>query len=107
MMAGILFVGVTTGSSLVHRARPAWQPLLGQACRLRGADIPLGADDETYLSLLDDLRGDNGVAGAVVTTHKVRLPRLGGGVTAVLGLPDDDSLGDRFAGAAQSLRPAT
>jgi hypothetical protein len=51
MMAGLLFVGVTTGSSLVHRARPAWQPLLGQACRLRGVDIPLGADDETYLRL--------------------------------------------------------
>jgi shikimate 5-dehydrogenase len=77
MMAGILFVGVTTGSSLVHRARPAWQPLLGQACSLRGADIPLGADDETYLSLLDGLRRDNGVAGAVVTTHKVRLLRAG------------------------------
>ena len=138
MMAGILFVGVTTGSSLVHQARPAWQPLLGQACSLRGADIPLGADDETYLSLLDDLRRDNGVAGAVVTTHKVRLlragrarsawldplalacqevnaiRRAGGGLrgwatalTTVLGLPDDDSLGDRFAGAAQSLRPTT
>ena len=35
MMAGIVFVGVTTGSSLVHRALPAWQPLLGQACSLR------------------------------------------------------------------------
>ncbi len=76
-MAGILFVGVTTGSSLVHRALSAWQPLLGQACSLRGADIPLGADGETYLSLLDDLRRANGVAGAVVTTHKVRLLRAG------------------------------
>jgi hypothetical protein len=32
---------------------------------------------ETYLSLLDGLRRDNGVAGAVVTTHKVRLLRAG------------------------------
>jgi shikimate dehydrogenase len=32
VVADVVFVGVTTGASLVHRAMPAWQPLLGTAC---------------------------------------------------------------------------
>jgi shikimate dehydrogenase len=72
-MAAIVFVGVTTGSSLVHRAMPTWQPLLGSTCGLRGVDIDLGADDDSYAGLLDDLIGDDSAAGAVVTSHKVRV----------------------------------
>jgi shikimate 5-dehydrogenase len=71
----IVFVGVTTGSSLVHRALPAWQGLLGSAWGLRGVDIDLGADDGTYARLLDDLRSDETVSGAVVTSHKVAVFR--------------------------------
>lgn len=77
MVADIVFVGVTTSSSLVHGAMPAWQPLLGSSCGLRGIDIGLGADDGTYVRLLDDLRADDSVAGAVVTAHKVRVFRAG------------------------------
>ena len=78
-MADVVFVGVTTGSSLAHRAMPASQPLLGSACGLRGVDIGLDADDETYVRLLDELRGDDSAAGAVITTHKVRMFRAGRG----------------------------
>ena len=73
MMAVVVFVGVTTGSSLVHRTMPIWQSVLGLSCSLRGADIDLGSDDDSYLRLLADLTSDDSVAGAVVTAHKVRM----------------------------------
>jgi shikimate 5-dehydrogenase len=76
-MADVVFVGVTTGSSLVHRAMPAWRPLLGSSCGLRGIDIGLGAADDAYVRLLGGLLGDDGVAGAVITTHKARVFRAG------------------------------
>ena len=76
-MADVVFVGVTTGSSLVHRAMPAWQPLLGSACGLRGVDIGLGAADDAYVRLLGGLLTDDSVAGAVITTHKARVFRAG------------------------------
>ena len=72
-MADIVFVGVTTASSLIHRALPVWQPLLPVPCGLRGVDIDLDADDDTYRRLLHDLRDDTHAHGAVVTAHKVRL----------------------------------
>jgi shikimate 5-dehydrogenase len=76
-MADVLFVGVTTASSLIHRAMPAWQPLLPAPCGVRGFDIPLGSGREVFSGLLDQLRDDDSVAGAVVTTHKVSLYRAG------------------------------
>ena len=76
-MADIVFVGVTTGSSLAGRAMAAWQPLLGPGWGLRGVDIGLGAADGTYLRLLGDLLRDDSVAGAVITTHKARVFRAG------------------------------
>lgn len=76
-MADVLFVGVTTASSLIHRAMPAWQPLLPARCGVRGVDIPLGAGREVYAALLDRVRGDESVAGAVVTSHKTGLYQAG------------------------------
>jgi shikimate 5-dehydrogenase len=69
----LVFIGVTTGSSLVHRTLPLWEPLLGSAFRLRGVDLPTDAGDDAYVDLLASLRTDTRLAGAVVTTHKVRL----------------------------------
>jgi shikimate 5-dehydrogenase len=76
-MATVVFVGVTTGSSLVHQAITAWQPILGVPCNVRGTDIPLDADDESYVGFLDGLLRDDSAAGAVITTHKVRVFRAG------------------------------
>jgi shikimate dehydrogenase len=72
-LAVIMFVGVTTGSSLIHRAMTSWNPLLGASCDLRGVDIPVGADDDCYRRLLDEVTSDDSVAGAVITTHKLRV----------------------------------
>jgi shikimate 5-dehydrogenase len=76
-MADVLFVGVTTASSLIHRAMPAWQPLLPTPCSVRGVDLPLGAGREVYARLLDRIRDDDSVAGAVITTHKLGVYEAG------------------------------
>lgn len=76
-MADVLFVGVTTASSLIHRAMPAWQPLLPTRCTVRGVDVPLGASRDVYAGLLDRIRDDDSVAGAVITTHKVGVYQAG------------------------------
>jgi shikimate 5-dehydrogenase len=47
------------------------------ACNVRGVDIALDADDETYVRFLRDLLTDDSAAGAVITTHKVGLFRAG------------------------------
>jgi shikimate dehydrogenase len=69
----IVFIGVTTGSSLAHQAMACWRSLIGTDVQLRGVDIPIDAPDDTYEAILDELRGDPTVRGAVVTTHKLRL----------------------------------
>ena len=76
-VAAVLFVGVTTGSSLAHEALACWQPLLPLRCSLRGVDIPLDADDSAYVELLEEVHRDSSVLGAVVTTHKLRLFHAG------------------------------
>jgi shikimate 5-dehydrogenase len=83
-MATVVFVGVTTGSSLVHQAMTAWQSILGMACNVRGVDIALDADDDTYIRFLDDLLRDDSAAGAVITTHKVRILQAGRSLFAEL-----------------------
>ena len=76
-MATVVFAGVTTGASLVGRAFPEWQQVLGTECTVRGVDIALEADDHTYLRFLRDLLADDRVAGAVITSHKVGVFRAG------------------------------
>jgi shikimate 5-dehydrogenase len=76
-MADVLFVGVSTASSLIHRAMPAWQPLLPVPCGVRGVDIARGSPASAFTALLDRLSGDDSAAGAVVTSHKVSLYQAG------------------------------
>ena len=77
MVGGIVFLGVTTSSSLIHEALVTWQPLLGTPVGLRGLDIALDADDDAYVAMLDDLRRDDGDVGAVITAHKLRVLQAG------------------------------
>ena len=72
-MTTVVFLGVTTGSSLIHQAIPAWESILATQCKIRGIDIPLDADNASYIRFLEGLAKDETAAGAVVTTHKVRL----------------------------------
>jgi shikimate 5-dehydrogenase len=77
MMTEVMFVGIGTAASLVHRAMPAWRPLLPVPCSVRGADVPLGSGDEEFRALLERIRADQSLAGAVVTSHKVSMYRAG------------------------------
>jgi shikimate dehydrogenase len=72
-IAQIVFVGVSTGGSLVHRALPLWQPLLGAPASLRGIDLEPAAAPASYLALLEELAADEGLSGAVITSHKVAI----------------------------------
>jgi len=66
------FVGVTTGSSAIHRVFAAWRPMLGlDGVELAGIDIPVGAPAEAYRRVVAFLRDDPLSRGALVTTHKL------------------------------------
>lgn len=68
------FVGVSTGQSSIMRVFPVWARILGlPTARLVGHDVPLGAQDEQYRDLVKRLRDDDTCAGALITTHKVRV----------------------------------
>ncbi|MFT4083797.1 MAG: hypothetical protein QM638_14540 [Nocardioides sp.] len=68
------FVGVDTARSSIQRVFPLWADHLGLPTReLRGFDLPLGAPDAAYRDVVEAIRDDPGQAGALVTTHKMRL----------------------------------
>ncbi len=68
------FIGVTTGSSSIMEVFPGWAQVLdlGEA-RLKGRDLPLGADPELYRQAVEQIRSDPLSMGALVTTHKINL----------------------------------
>lgn len=68
------FVGVDTLHSSIQKVFPLWADHLGLPSReLRGFDIPLGSADEVYREIVTRIRDDDGQAGALVTTHKMRV----------------------------------
>lgn len=70
----IVFVGVSTGGSVVRRAFPGWMELLGaEHCVLDCVDLPVGASPAAYRDLVLDLSADPLVYGAVITAHKAAL----------------------------------
>jgi shikimate dehydrogenase len=71
--ARILFVGLSTAGSLIHRVFPAWMEELGLEVRIQGRDIPAGADAQVYHSLVTEIGARDDLLGAVVTAHKLPL----------------------------------
>lgn len=68
------FIGVTTGSSAIHRVFAAWRPVLGlHDVDLVGIDVPVGAPPAVYRRVVEHLRDDEHSRGALVTTHKLDL----------------------------------
>jgi shikimate 5-dehydrogenase len=67
----ILFVGVATGGSLVHRVWPAWMRELGLGVTLEGVDLPPRAPAADYRALVQRIRDDPEILGAVITSHKL------------------------------------
>lgn len=77
MSPTFVFIGVTTGSSAINAIFPRWRDALGLPgdAELRGVDLPLGAPAEEYRRVVEWMRDDPDVLGALVTTHKLDLVR--------------------------------
>ncbi|TDD65272.1 hypothetical protein E1262_25750 [Jiangella aurantiaca] len=74
----VVFLGVTTAGSRSHDVFPGWSDALGRPdWTLRGTDLPLTAPDAAYAELVAAVAANPRVAGAVVTSHKLRLHRAG------------------------------
>ncbi len=70
------FFGVRTAGSLAHHMFPHWANVFGvQSARLEGVDIPLNAPMEQYRAVVEHLKGDSTVRGALVTSHKLNVVR--------------------------------
>jgi len=68
------FVGVDTAGSSIMRVFPLWADELGLDSReLMGFDLPTDATDAAYREVVSRIRDDAGQAGALVTTHKMRV----------------------------------
>jgi len=68
------FIGVTTGSSSIMKVFPKWVRVLGLGeARLKGRDLPLGAEPDLYRRAVEQIRSDPLSMGALVTTHKINL----------------------------------
>lgn len=80
------FVGVDTAGSSIQRIFPLWAEYLGlPSTELRGFDIPLGADDDAYRKVVAAIRDDPDQAGALVTTHKMRVFQAAGDMFDCIG----------------------
>jgi shikimate dehydrogenase len=74
----LVFIGVDTGGSSIMGLFPRWVELLGLDARIEGWDLPLGAEPAAYRDAVARLAGDPGVAGALVTSHKLGVYRHAG-----------------------------
>ncbi|RIQ20180.1 hypothetical protein [Jiangella rhizosphaerae] len=74
----VVFLGVRTAGSRSHETFSGWAAALGRPdWTLRGLDLPLNAPDAAYAELVAAVAANPRVAGAVVTSHKLRLHRAG------------------------------
>lgn len=74
----LLFLGVSTSGSSVFGLFPRWVAMLGIQAEVEGRDLPLGAAPEAYVRFVSEVRADPGVAGALITSHKVDVFRHAG-----------------------------
>lgn len=69
-----LFIGVTTAHSSSRRMWPGWMAVLGRPeVQWEGVDLPLHAPPQAYRAVVERIRRDPNVLGALVTTHKIDL----------------------------------
>lgn len=70
----MLFIGVTTSQSSIHRIFPRWMDALGRNdAALRGVDFQLHDDPARYRETVEFIKHDPLTLGALVTTHKIDL----------------------------------
>lgn len=71
----VLFLGVSTAASGTAKLFPRWMEAIGIDARLEGIDLPLGSPPHEYRRFVSRLEGEPGIAGAVITSHKLDLYR--------------------------------
>ena len=72
----MVFLGVTTGGSLINRIFPHWAEIMGIApAILRGMDMPLDVGPERIRRAVREIADDPAIRGALVTTHKIAVYR--------------------------------
>jgi shikimate 5-dehydrogenase len=71
MDGSVVFVGVSTGQSLVNAVWSAWMDQLGAEVELQCVDLPLPTPRARARALADAIRGDPRAVGAVITSHKL------------------------------------
>ncbi|MDX2137992.1 MAG: shikimate dehydrogenase [Chloroflexota bacterium] len=69
----MIFIGVTTGSSAMMHVFPRWSDVWGLDAQLIGYDAPLRAPAETYRDIVEHIKQDPLIMGALVTAHKIDL----------------------------------
>lgn len=73
----VLFLGVSTAGSAVHRHFPRWAAGLPEPVRLIGIDLPAAAPEQKYADLLGWMARSEQVRGMVITSHKIDLFHAG------------------------------
>jgi len=63
---------------------PRWAKILGLDSGIEGRDIPLGGEPDAYRTAVGEIASDPGIAGALVTTHKVAVYEHAGDLFASL-----------------------
>ena len=73
----LLFLGVSTAASAVHRYFARWAGNFPEPVRLIGVDLPVVAPRRRYQDLLDWIARNRQIRGMVITSHKIDLFRAG------------------------------
>jgi len=71
----VLFLGVSTTASGTAKLWPRWTKAIGIDAPLEGVDLPLGSPPDEYRRFVGRLMNEPGIAGAVITSHKLDLYR--------------------------------
>lgn len=71
--ARMVFVGVDTRGSSIRRIFPRWAAILGLHAELVGRDVPLEAPPDVFRAVVEEIRSDPQIRGALVTSHKVSI----------------------------------
>jgi shikimate dehydrogenase len=83
--SGLGFIGVSTAQSSIMKVFPEWARILGlPTARIVGFDLPLDAGRGRYREVVDRIRRDPEIRGALITTHKIGVYRAAADLFAEL-----------------------
>lgn len=90
----MVFMGVTTGGSRIHRIFPLWAEVMGLSpARLHGLDLPVDVEADAVREAVRWIADTDCIRGALVTTHKIAVHRFAGDLFAAFDA-DADWLGE-------------